>query len=348
MRETSAPDATIAFRTSGQSGTPVTWMRTPQQIVAEALLVAACLPERVDRVITYAPPLHLYGRIFSDALPAYLGVPVEDAWHEPLRPPHLPPDERVLIVCLPATWRLLRDLVPRLGTPPAVTAVHGTGRLTPEGAAVVESLAETPFGGFEIFGSTETGAIAHRPLGGGEWTLFRDVEMLTKHGAEHSQQRLRVRSPRLARSPGGPREPDGHTLDDLVVPTGERTFLVTGRASRMLKVNGRRVHLERVEDTLCAAFPGIDVACVPWDDPVRGEHYSIVCATAAVTLPDADIDRVIRAMDPLPALPRTIHRVTSIPRGDTGKVRLDRLATHLGARPGVTSAMGATRSELGS
>ena len=328
----------MAFATSGQSGVPAIWLRTDDQLRAEAELLARTVVgrvDRVDRVVNFAPPHHLYGRLFGDLLPAHLGVPVQQAWQNPLAPPDLPAGEHVLLVCLPATWVMLRSLADRLAAEPGVLAVHSTGPTTAIARQLIRALDGTAFSAVEILGSTETGAIAHRtlaprPVDASVWTLFDDVTLV--HDAVLTEQRLRVSSPRLARPAEAVRQPATLALDDLVRPAGGRRFELLGRATRMIKVNGRRIRLDHVEEALRVALPDADVVCVPRVDSVRAEFYDLFYADAPGRTGPGEVQAHLVAALPGVPLPRRVHRVALIPRSATGKVRLDRLLASAGSR----------------
>lgn len=323
---TTVAAAHVAFATSGQSGRPDVWLRSREQLRAEVELLAQVIDGPVDRVVTYAPPEHLYGHLFGVLLPEHLGVPVRHLWRTPLSLPELPDNERILLVCLPATWVLLRRLAGRLRAAPAVTAVHSSGPITRHTRQVLRDLHGTAFQAVEILGSTETGAVAHRRLAPrppvpSTWTLFDDVTFV---GTATGEQALRVASPRLARTPRLAGPPDTHTMEDLVRPVGQRQFELVGRATRMIKVNGRRVRLEDIEESLRSALPTTEVVCVPRVDDVRAEYYDLYYTGGPG--PDAVRSALLAALPGIPP-PRLLKPVGHIPRGVTGKVRLDRLLT---------------------
>jgi len=331
MRDAVAP-AEEAFSTSGLSGEPVVWSRTQAQLHAEVALLAECLIGEVDRVVNYAPTSHLYGRLLGDLLPKHLGAPVLHLWDTPWHVPELVPDERTLLVCLPSTWLMLRSLADRADDLRNVTAVHSTGPATPAMRRLLARLAGSGFRAVEILGSTETGAVAHRtllprPARPSMWTLFPDVDLVAdpESDAVVAEQSLRVRSPRIARRADQVRPPELLTLEDLVRPDGERRFELLGRATRLIKINGRRLHLEDVEHELRARFPGVDLVCLPRRDEVRGEHYELFYADDTGEVMGQDIHAVLsEAFQGVP-VPRRVVRVPAVPRSATGKVRIDRL-----------------------
>ena len=342
----------VAFSTSGQSGEPVVWLRTEQQLRSEAALLAETVIGPIDRVVNFAPPRHLYGRLLGEVLPAQLGIPVQQAWLTPLTVPELRPEERTLLVCLPSTWLMLRSIVDRLRSLPSVVAVHSTGPATDTTREVVRSLQGSGFRAAEILGSTETGAVAHRALAPRPsrpslWQLFDDTTLVAGPHPTGSrpagEQQLVVSSPRLARRAGTDPQPDTLTLDDLVRPVGERRFELLGRSTRMIKINGRRIRLEHVESSLLATFPQLDVVCLPRRDAVRAEHYDLYYADESGTVTNDHVQNLLLATFPGVPLPRLVRRVRDIPRSALGKVRVDRLLAAVSATPAPASASAPVR-----
>ncbi|MFB6847158.1 hypothetical protein ACFCXS_20180 [Streptomyces sp. NPDC056373] len=103
------------------------------------------------------------------------------------------------------------------------------------------------------------------------------------------------------------------------MPVGPRAFRHLGRASRLIKVNGLRCDLARVEELARTRCPGVDLVCVPVGDPVRGEHYEVYYAGPRPAEPAALRRMLGRFPAGLPA-PRAVHRVARVPRSATGKV----------------------------
>lgn len=322
-----------AFATSGRTGEPVVWLRTEEQVRQEIRLLADVLVGAVDRVVNFAPPRHLYGFLFGRRLPAELGVPVEHLWDSPLAPPSLSTRDRTLFVCVPSSWIVLRGMADRLGALPSAVAIHGTGPVTAAARHVVDALGHRDFRASEIFGSTETGAIAHRSLASPDpWELFEDVTLVAEPGAA-AARRLRVASGRVGRRHDMPRPPESLTLEDTVCPVGDRHFTLVGRATGLIKVNGRRFRLESVESSLSAAFPHLDMVCVPVEDDVRAEHYELFCGGVAADVPLRDIHAHLAATLPGLPVPRAVHRVAAIPRTANGKVQVHRLLAMAGSPP---------------
>ncbi|GLF97029.1 amidase family protein [Streptomyces yaizuensis] len=319
------------FATSGSTGAPVTWLRTDDQLTAEARLVRETVIGPVDRVVTFAPPAHLYGRLYGEVLPALCGIPVTHAWRDPLVPPDLPGGGRTLLVCLPSTWQLLERLPAVLDRAGEIVALHSAGPTTPAAHRVAARHTASGLRAVEILGSTETGAVGHRAVrGGGDarppYLLLPDVRRAP--WSEAVEGPLRVGGPRLARRRGEAAAPVLWEMPDLVRWTGERSFHHLGRGSRLIKVDGVRCDLDMIERRVRAAAPALDPVCVAVGDPLRGEHYDLYYAgaadrpgnAAAVTSPGEVRAVLSGVLDGLPA-PRAVHRVPVVPRGPSGKVR---------------------------
>lgn len=138
-----------------------------------------------------------------------------------------------------------------------MSALHGAGPTVPDTRQTAAALGQVvEFNGIELFGTTETGAIAHRQIpsrtdGASTWTLLRDVELV---GPRSGEGPLAIRGPRIAR-PRGDRQPAQLVeLDDLVVRDGDRSFTYLGRCSRLIKVNGVRVWLDELEAVCVLRF----------------------------------------------------------------------------------------------
>ena len=328
-----------AFATSGHTGEPVTWRRPRDLLDYEAALVADTLIGPVDYIINFAPVHHMYGHLFGEILPRLRGAEVHQAWHrDPTDVPPLREGARTLLVCLPSSWPLLRHLVPALRDLPGVVALHSSAAPTDAAREVVAGLHDRGFRAESLLGATETGAVAHRPIepagapGTTPWRLLPDVYLVPDRGDDAGADYLHVASPRIARGPGMSQAPHSWRLTDLIRRRGPRTFDHLGRASRLVKVNGRRVWLDHVENAVRGALPGADAACLPVNDDVRGEHYELyVSAPADPAGPGGPPDgaRLVResltaALPGVPG-PRAVRFVPRIPRTDTGKVRLPAL-----------------------
>ncbi|MDT8915988.1 hypothetical protein [Amycolatopsis sp. PS_44_ISF1] len=316
----------IGFRTSGHTGSPAVWLRTREQLRAEAELIANELVGEVEQIVSFAPVEHLFGRLFAQVLPECRGLPVHHLTHAPTGLPPEVPARPTLFVCLPSSWLVLRHLLGQLRALPTAVALHGTGPTVHATGEVLSALSGTGFRAFELFGSTETGGIAQREILPSDteaqrWQLLPDVEFADPRHAQG--QWLHVRSPRLGRRSDMASRPESWKLPD-VIRRDERSFEFHGRASTLIKVNGKRVNLEELATALRSSVDGLDVACLPVHDPVRAEHYELFYSL------DRDLSRhqiFARLREVMPDFtpPRAVHQVRRIPRTATGKIAVTAL-----------------------
>lgn len=310
----------IPFETSGSTGAARRWVRLPHQMEREVELIGERLVGPVDHVITYAPPRHLFGALFGQWLPRMARVRVHQAWADPLAPLPVSAGERVLVVCIPMAWELLQRGWPALEGAVSVVALHSSAAPPPTAYALIRRAAPL-LRAHEILGSTETGGIAHRPLtpegSDGPWQAFPDVSFVRDTGAPAGgTEELVVRGPRLARPEHASRPPDRWATGDLVRFSGPRTFRLVGRGSSLIKVNGRRVHLARVEERLRARLPGTDCAALALPgDALAGEGYAVFWSRRGGPAGMADI-RAALADFPSPS---RVVELAAIPRTAAGK-----------------------------
>ncbi|GLU50036.1 AMP-binding protein [Nocardiopsis ansamitocini] len=310
----------LDFFTSGTTGERRRWRRSREQLWAEASLLAAMIgPDRPEAVLSFAPPRHLYGALVSLLVPAKLGLPV---WYRPqfaAMPPQ--PHRRWAVMAIPWTFRILLQRASWVRSLERVSVVHSTSVLPATAADLLAKFPETA-SLLELFGSTETGAIATRRWSGGNppWELCPDVEFALPRpeSTTEGEVPLTVRSPRLARFPDG-RAPDSWEMDDRVRIIDARRFGFAGRRGRLVNVNGRRIDLELIEERLRSSVSCADLACTPVTDPLIGEHFDLLIVPGGGRT-GADLD-LAAALAELECRPRKVVPVDRIDRSETGKLR---------------------------
>lgn len=313
----------MASHTSGTTGEPVTWMRTPRQLWDEAGVIADLVRHRrPEALLSFAPPSHIYGAMATGLLAARLRLPM---WYVARGGTEIPPigSSRWLIAAIPSTFRALAQAF-RPDYPHELTVLHSTAMLP---AAAREFASGRRAGQLllvEVFGSTETGAVAFRPWSEPEsdWQLMPDVTFATEAPADpaaaEDEVKLAVSGPRLARRKGEA-PPERRRMDDFVEITGTRRFQFRGRRGRLVKVNGKRVDLDRMEDVLRSCGGLTDAACIPVRDPLRGEHFDLHVVPAPGSAVPYQL--ISEELAPFGTYPRAIKIVDSVNRTETGKVR---------------------------
>jgi len=305
----------LACFTSGTSAAPQRWSRSGEQLLAEVDVTLAVLPPDIDAVYTCVPPDSLYGSI-AMLLGVVRGLPVvHDRWALGSLPIT---GRRPLVVTIPIAWRWL---------PPTLSRCAGNAVIVHAGASMPASAAAALAGtatddAFELFGASECGLIATRPAQTGPsqapWTVLPDVQLV--HGPDSHEQRIRIRSPRIARGPDGLLR-EVCTLGDWVRVLDERRFEFQGRRDRLVKVRGKAVDLDQFEHLLHGVFPHIDMVCVPVVDDGWGEHFEVYVAADQNTADS--VHATLREMrGRLPAAPRRVVAVHRIDRSSMGKTRV--------------------------
>jgi acyl-coenzyme A synthetase/AMP-(fatty) acid ligase len=305
---------------------------------AEAGLLAALLEkDRPEAVLSFAPPKHVYGALAGVLVPALLGLP---AWYRP-RYFGAPPAEtfdRWAVVAVPWTFSILLRGLPWVRAAEHMVVLHSTARLPDAAAELMSAAGPERVRIVEVFGSTEAGGIASRTWAPQEqaWELFDDVDFALGTSAAGAPAAgdvaLAVRSPRLAFAPGGAR-PSSWVTDDLIEPLGAREFRFAGRSSRLVKVNGLRVNLDDLEESLRRELRCADLAFLPIADAVSGEHVDLlVVPEAGHPLTETDVRAAVAGVG---ALPRNVSVVDRIDRSATGKLR--RLQPPSAADAGATT-----------
>ncbi|MEU9035196.1 AMP-binding protein [Streptomyces sp. NPDC048352] len=324
--------AALEFHTSGSTGPSRRWLRARGDAWREAGMLAEFVRRDAPQaVVSFAPPVHVYGALATVLLPARLGVPV---WYRPGYIGGLPDTgaRRIVVVATPWIFSLLLRHMDRVRSLEHVTVLYSSAMLPADAAVFLREAGPGRAAIVELLGSTETGGVAVRRWSEGEppaWTLFPDVAFAgggsgpapdgrTGGGAADTAVPLVIRSPRLAHRPGEP-APHEWTTGDLVEPVDGRTFRLLGRTGRLVKINGRRINLDEAEHTLRARLDCADLALVPVDDTMIGEHVDLyVVPRPGAASAGTDL-AAVRAV--LGARPRTTHVVPALGRSAMGKLQ---------------------------
>jgi len=240
-------DVEVILHTSGTTGKPEPIAKSIRCLDAEVEAIAATFPrDSAATIHATVPAHHLYGLLFRLLVPLSVGEPF---FGETLRYPEelqrlCETEARILLISSPAFLQRALQVLDMDVLKDRITGLFSSGGpLPPETAAAFHSGLAKPI--VEIYGSTETGAIAHRiwqgaaqpepltPLAGVTLSVDPDNSILT------------VKSPFLHAMPS-------YRTGDRVNLLPDGRFELLGRADRIVKIEERRVSLYEVEKLLSA------------------------------------------------------------------------------------------------
>ena len=311
-----ADDCVLRIFTSGSTGAPKCVRKTLGQFEQEARL----LGRRWDGELGEAPVFatvshqHVYGLTFRLLWPLAAGRPfiatTFATWEEVIA--QLP--AAAVLISSPTHLLRLSGLAPLM---PAARPrlVFTAGAPLPASAAreVLHILGVLPT---EIYGSTETGALATRQQDSADvpWRPLPGVAISADDG------RLCVRSPSV----------DPHaslTMEDMIEIRPDGGFELLGRVDRVVKIEGKRVSLPEVERLLLASPLVGDAAAIALDcSPTilvaavvpSAEGRVKLAAEGAFRFSRRLRRRLLEHLDPA-ALPRRWRFVDAIPSAALGK-----------------------------
>ncbi len=305
--------AAIVF-TSGSTGEPAPHWKRWGTLVDGARLVQARYgvhPAPGTVLVATVAPQHMFGLEASVMLPLASGVSLHAAC------PFFPADLR----------RTLAEAPPRrilVTTPHHLDVFLQSGIAWPQVDLIISATApmgadlaaraEQAFGArlMEIFGSTESGAIAsRRPAAGEPWRLY-DGLRLTNMASLHYVD--------------GPHLGQRVALNDRIELEPDGRFRLLGRDEDLVKIGGKRCSLGDLNRTL-ADIPGVveGVFVVPEENPGAVTRLAALVVAPGQS-PQAILQALAACIDPT-FLPRPLHLVERLPHNETGKlVRKDLLA----------------------
>ena len=257
-------NASLILFTSGSTGKPQKIIKPVASLERESQWLAALWGEDLDGAYFAATvaPHHMYGLTFAFMLPLSLGVPFcarSIEYHEQLQTLALA--RSIVLTSSPA---FLTRLDPSLATAKLRKIFSAGGPLTRDAAVLAKSTCDcVPV---EIYGTTETGVIAHR-LPDAPWTLFDDIHF--SHRADGS---LTLVSPLIPQAGGI------ILSDEVEILPDQRQFNLLGRKDRVVKIAEQRISLNEIEQRLCGLV-FVSEACT-----LTLEKQGRVCVAAVLVL----------------------------------------------------------------
>ncbi len=308
--------ACLAF-TSGSTGRPVAHARHWGSLMAQ-MAAAGRRFELMRRatvaVVATVPHEHMFGFETTIVLPLRANVAVQSAT------PLYPGDVRAALESLPAP-RLLVTSPVHLRALAAAGALPAIDRVISATAPLERALAErieTRFATkvMEIYGCTETGAIAsRRTIADDDWRALDGVTLARTDEPGVAQVRL-------------PHAPRPIELHDVVELGPNRRFRIQGRRDDLIKVGGKRGSLAGLTAELLridGVKDGVFVMPEPGDAANGDATRPFVIVSAPGLAPKAILDELRQRIDPV-FVPRRVIMTDVLPRNAVGKLPRSRLS----------------------
>jgi acyl-coenzyme A synthetase/AMP-(fatty) acid ligase len=266
------PDrSVIGLFTSGSTGQPKRIEKTLRQLECEAQTIEAFFGPRLPAmtpVHATVPHHHLYGLTFGLIWPLLAGRPFNRHMHAIWETVFGSDIHGAVLVASPAHLTRLAGFE-KLEKRQKPSLILSAGAPLPASAAA-EACALFSCAPTEIFGSTETGAIASRSwtAGGAPWSPLPGVTV-----DRLPDGRMSVSSPFL---------PDDQPFigADLIEMQADGCFIALGRADDICKIEGKRISLSSVETQLLQ-LSGVAEAAVIVLEEARPRLGAVVKLDAA-------------------------------------------------------------------
>jgi acyl-coenzyme A synthetase/AMP-(fatty) acid ligase len=294
---------TIAF-TSGSTGKPQPnlkyWRTLRTGAIANAAMMLGPLDATVH-LLTTVPPQHMWGLETSVLLPLFTRAAISG--RTPFYPQDVAealrrlPEPRVLVSTPVHLAAMVRS---GLRFPGLKRVLCATAPLTAELARAVETAFDTEL--LEVFGCTESGILASRPILRDEtWTLADIFD-------------LRVEDDHAVIT--GEHLPDSVTLQDRIEQLASHRFRWRGRKQDLVIIGGKRGSLADIGQRLLSV-PGVEDAVVFFPPGDTDRPAALVVAPG---LDKAAIRRALATRLESLFIPRPMLMVDRLPRSETGKL----------------------------
>ncbi|MDX5503031.1 MAG: AMP-binding protein [Halomonas sp.] len=304
----------VTVFTSGSTGVPQPHGKHWDLLESSARAALQRFGLEAQPIVATVPPQHMFGLECSILLPLIGGMPVYGGrpfYPEDLRQALLDVGVPAMLVTTPVHLRAV--VRAGLSWPEVAGVISATAPLARELAQEAERVLGVPVD--EIYGCTETGAVAsRRQTADPSWRVFDGIR-LQREGE--------------AAVVSGLPWPAPMRLPDLVTVHGDATFALLARPSDMVNVAGKRASLADLNRLLLSIDGVVDgVIFMP-------EEGAELCRPAALVVADGVsragiLSQLAGRIDPV-FLPRPLRLVDRLPRTGAGKLRREDLLQLLAA-----------------
>lgn len=317
----------VTLYTSGSTGTPEPKTKSLGQLIEGARVLRSRLNEnqsltkevsesngkglfdRLSSIVSSVPLQHMFG-IEASLMPSLVyGIPVID------QRPLLPADIQNVFMQCPINSAWIATPLHLRGITRSESQIKNcsliltsTMPLSTELANQTEKIVDAPV--IEIYGSTETGALATRRTATEmEWTLLGDVEI------KNDSHNIAV----VGKHFNSPQ-----VMNDRIEQTCLRTFRLHGRNTDLIKIGGRRNSISSL-NLILQNLDGLDDGAFYLPQSINSDERLVLVYVSSI-LSQAEIKAYLaEKIDPV-FVPRIFIKVSEIPRTDSGKLTSQSLA----------------------
>lgn len=231
--------------TSGSTGEPKLVKKKFQQLRQEVYALDSLWGESLRNAVVFSTVSHqhIYGLLFKILWPILTGHCFDTRTHQypELMVAEMAKFERVVLVSSPAHLKRVPYMVDLASVKNRVTAVFSSGGPLPNEIAIdISRMLNIAV--VEVFGSTETGGVAHRTQtkpGDIPWTPLPSVEVR----CDSEDDSLLIFSPYEGSE-------QWYKMGDIVDLLADSRFMTRGRADKIVKVEEKRLSLTELEHKL--------------------------------------------------------------------------------------------------
>lgn len=349
----------VAFCTSGSSGQPKIITKQAWQLFLEVEnFHTKWLPLQTTLFVPLVTHLHVYGLTFAFLLPLFAGA----RFYLPFTPGLLAVVEPMTLTCEPSITSLVVVMSPTIGrqvtqirrlaesgsianhdrTVPISRIFCAGGKLTDMNAKQIINLFDCSI--TEIFGSTESGAVATREhhqsslVNTNVWQLLPGLSAVAKTDTGSANTPATVGQFSVwGKHVGGSKQGPIMTGDNVKF-VGHRQFQLLGRANDVCKIEGKRVSLSHVVEALENSKLVDEASVLPFEKHgkeilfcgvVLSERGKSNYRQSGKSVTDQLIREHLRKCLAPVLVPRVIRYLDKMPRNEMGKlpqqVLIDRL-----------------------
>ena len=308
-------DFSFMYFTSGSTGYPVGALKSKENILSEVNALTLLLEKyAIKKVIVTVPFIHLYGTLLGLMYPLVNNIDIY------LKEHFLPndildmTDDHTMVVTTPLYIKALNKLTQKKDLSKSIF-ISSTAPLDNESIVTFKERYKADI--MQIFGSTETGGIAHKLNDATSWIPFYGVEV-----SSNEKDELKVRSPFISDIlyEEGFKNTKGEIQTFDYVELEQDTFKLIGRSSKIFKLAGKRYSTVQIENIL-EEINGITKALVFVEmakDSLRGEYLDIT-VESTMEITTKEIKTILQQRLSNLKFSIKLHIVDKIPTNQVGK-----------------------------